>query len=184
MKKDILIPVLSLLVICIVSSALLGGVNMITKDRIADLAAQTVIETKNQLIPAASYEDRDLDGTVYSVALDADGNVIGHIFTTSSNGYGGAVKLMTGVDASGRVTGVSLLEINETPGLGMKAKDESFLQQFAGASGTLTVVKDGSTAPGSVQAITSATITTTAVTNAVNKALSMYQTIKEANGNG
>lgn len=180
MKKDIIIPVLSLLVICLVSSALLGGVNMITKDRIADLAQQTVVEAKSELLPAASYEDKDLDGTAYCVALDENGNVVGYIFTTSSNGYGGAVKLMTGIDANGSVTGISLLEINETPGLGMKAKNESFLSQFAGASGTLTVVKDGSAMPNTVQAITSATITTKAVTSAVNKALSMYETIKEA----
>ncbi|MBE6812386.1 MAG: RnfABCDGE type electron transport complex subunit G [Ruminococcaceae bacterium] len=184
MKKDIIIPVISLLLICLVSSALLGGVNMITKDRIADLAAQTVVEAKSELIPAASYEDKDLDGTAYSVALDENGKVLGYIFTTSANGYGGAVKLMTGIDLHGKVTGVSLLEINETPGLGMKAKNESFLQQFVDASGILTVVKDGSSAPGTVQAITSATITTKAVTSAVNKALGIYESIKEAELNG
>lgn len=181
MKKDIFIPVISLLVICVVSSALLGGVNMITKDRIADLSAQTVAQAKGELISAATYEDKDLDGTAYSIALDENGNVLGYIFTTSANGYGGAVKLMTGIDTDGFVTGISILEINETPGLGMKAKNESFLSQFTGASGALTVVKDGSSAPDTVQAITSATITTKAVTNAVNKALAMYENVKEGN---
>ncbi len=184
MKKDIIIPVISLLVICLVSSALLGGVNIITKDRIASLAEQTISQAKGELIAAASYEDKALDGTAYSVALDESGNVLGYIFTTSANGYGGAVKLMTGVDQSGCITGISLLEINETPGLGMKARNESFLSQFAGASGTLTVVKDGASAPNTVQAITSATITTKAVTSAVNKALDIYKNIKEAELNG
>ena len=91
---------------------------------------------------------------------------------------------MTGIDTNGAVTGISLLEINETPGLGMKAKDESFLSQFVGASGTLSVVKDGSAAPGTVQAITSATITTKAVTSAVNKAVALYNNVKEAANNG
>ena len=184
MKKDIIIPVVSLLLICLVSSALLGGVNMITKDRIAELAEQTINEAKSELIVAAGYEDKDLDGTAYSVALDENGTVIGYIFTTSANGYGGAVKLMTGVDTNGFVTGISILEINETPGLGMKARNESFLSQFKGAAGSLTVVKDSTAAPNTVQAITSATITTKAVTNAVNKALQMFENVKEANPNG
>lgn len=181
MKKDIIIPVVSLLIICLVSSALLGGVNLITKDRIAELAEQTIDEAKGELLAAASYDTGDLDGTAYSIALDENGNVLGYIFTTSANGYGGAVKLMTGVDTNGFVTGVSILEINETPGLGMKARNEGFLSQFTGAAGSLTVVKDGSSAPNTVQAITSATITTKAVTSAVNKALRMFESIKEAN---
>lgn len=184
MKKDIIIPVISLLVICLVSSALLGGVNMITKDQIASLAEQTVIEAQKDLLPADAYEENDLDGVAYYTALDTNGTVLGYVFTTSANGYGGAIKLMTGIDASGCVTGISLLEINETPGLGMKAKNESFLDQFVGASDMLTVVKDGSAADGTVQAITSATITTKAVTSAVNKAMTMYKSVKEAEMNG
>ncbi len=184
MKKDIIIPVLSLLIICLVSSALLGGVNMLTADRIEQLAAQTVVESQNALLPAASYEESEIDGTAYVTAYDANGEVLGYIFTTSSNGYGGAIKLMTGVALDGTVTGISLLEINETPGLGMKAKNESFLNQFTGATGALTVTKEASDADNTVQAITSATITTKAVTSAVNKAMAIYKSIKEAGLNG
>lgn len=184
MKKDIIIPVLSLLIICLVSSALLGGVNMLTAERIEQLSAQAVIEAQNELLPADSYEENEINGTAYVTALDAGGNVLGYIFTTSSNGYGGAIKLMTGVALDGTVTGISLLEINETPGLGMKAKNDSFLNQFVGATGNLTVTKDASDADNTVQAITSATITTKAVTTAVNKALAIYNNIKEAGLNG
>lgn len=184
MKKDIIIPVVSLLVICLVCSALLGGVNALTKDTIAQRAAQDIIDAQGVLIPADSYKEENIDGTVYSTALDADGNIIGYIFTTSSNGYGGAIKLMTGISADGEVTGISLLEINETPGLGMKAKNESFLQQFVGADDTINVVKEAVTADNTVQAITSATITTKAVTAAVNKAIGLYNAVKEANVNG
>lgn len=184
MKKDIFIPVISLLVICLVSSALLGGVNALTKDTIAQRAAQDIIDAQGVLIPADSYKEESVDGTSYHTALDADGNIVGYIFTTASNGYGGAVKLMTGISADGAVTGISILEINETPGLGMKAKNESFLQQFFGADDTINVVKEAVTAENTVQAITSATITTKAVTSAVNKALGLYHAVKEANGNG
>ena len=184
MKKDIIVPVVSLLIICLVASALLGGVNMLTADRIDTLAAQTVIDAQQELLPAANYKEETIDGTSYFAAYDAENNLLGYIFTTSANGYGGAIKIMTGIDTNGAVTGISLLEINETPGLGMKAKDESFLSQFVGASGTLSVVKDGSAAPGTVQAITSATITTKAVTSAVNKAVALYNNVKEAANNG
>lgn len=184
MKKDIFVPVLSLLIICIVSSALLGGVNMLTSDRIAQLAEQKVIEAQNELLPAQSYENADIEGNAYVTAVDADGNTVGYIFTTSANGYGGAIKLMTGVDTNGQITGISILEINETPGLGMKAKNDSFLQQFTGISGMAEYTKGAVADANTVQAITSATITTKAVTAAVNKALSLYDSVKEANANG
>lgn len=184
MKKDIIIPVVSLLLICLVSSALLGSVNLLTADRIEQLAAQSVADAQKQLLPADTYKENETDGTSYFTAEDADGTVLGYIFTTSSNGYGGAIKLMTGITADGSITGISVLEINETPGLGMKAKDESFLSQFVGADDTVNYTKDAVSGENTVQAITSATITTKAVTAAVNKALALYNNVKEANANG
>ena len=184
MKKDILVPVLSLLVICLVASALLGGVNEVTAQKIEDLAAEKIVAAQQELIPAESYEEADADGSLYTLALDADGNTVGYIFTTSANGYGGAVKLMVGLDLNGAVAGLTVLELNETPGLGMKAKNANFLEQFIGVNGSVAYSKTATDAPNTVQAITSATITTKAVTAAVNKALSLYDTIKEANRNG
>ena len=76
--------------------------------------------------------------------------------------------MMVGVDTEGTVTGVRILSHSDTPGLGALATSPDFYEQFTGMSGTLAVNKDG----GQVQAITSATITSRAVTVGVNDAIS------------
>ena len=58
----------------------------------------------------------------------ASGDTIGYVFKTSAKGYGGDIDLMVGIDTSGKVTGVSILSISETAGLGMNAKNESFIK--------------------------------------------------------
>ena len=98
---------------------------------------------------------------------------MGYVFTTAAKGYGGDVEIMTGVDAEGKITGISILSIEETPGLGMNAKKDSFKDQYKGKSGELAVNKDG----GEIVAITSATITSRAVTSAVNQALALYAAV-------
>ena len=83
---------------------------------------------------------------------------------------------MVGVDKTGTVKGVSILSISETAGLGMNAQKPSFLNQFNGKSGQLTVVKTTPSA-NEIQALTGATITSKAMTSAVNTALSLYQQV-------
>lgn len=77
----------------------------------------------------------------YAVGKDASGNEVGYVFVTVSKGYGGDVKIMTGVDKNGAVTGISPLELNETAGLGMKAQNASFLDQFKGKVKDIAVNK-------------------------------------------
>jgi len=71
------------------------------------------------------------------------------------------------VSSDGTVSGVSIIKMSETSGLGANASKESFRAQFVGQSGTLAVSKDG----GSIDALTGATITSRAVTSGVNSAL-------------
>lgn len=87
---------------------------------------------------------------------------------------------MTGIDLEGKVAGISPLELNETAGLGMKAQNESFLSQFKGKVKDIAVNKN-SASGNEIQALTGATITSNAVTGAVNAALDYYNTnLKEA----
>ena len=94
MKKQILIPALSLFLICAITTLLLAASNEATKGPIADLAAQTALEAQQTVLPAAaSFEDRlASDGTAYSVGLDSSGQPVGYVFTTSASGYGGDRK--------------------------------------------------------------------------------------------
>lgn len=181
--KAILLPALALLLIAGVSSFLLAFVNDVTAPIIAEREAAENAEAMAAVLPeAASFSEEktvtlpdDGDAIVYYEGLDSTGALIGYVFTASGAGYGGDVSVMTGVDMDGVVTNIEITGINETPGLGMRAQEESFLSQYIGKSGSLTVSK---TAAGDeIQALTGATITSTAVTDAVNAALAAWQTI-------
>ena len=187
--KEIIIPAISLFLICLVATALLGFTNQITAPKIEQLAIETENNAKKEVLSeAADFSDRmtaTLDETEYSYyeGLDGDKNVIGYVFTTSAKGYGGDIKVMVGVDKSGSVTGVSILEISETAGLGMNAKNESFLKQFLSKNGEISVIKNGTPADNEISALTGATITSKAMAKAVNTALALYEQVGgESNG--
>ena len=172
--KSILITALSLFLICAVAAGVLAYVNAVTAPTIAANNAAAADKARSEVLPAAdSFTEKTApDGAVYYVGQSGQ-QAVGYVFTTSAKGYGGDVEIMTGIDADGKVTGVSILSIEETPGLGMNAKKDSFREQYVGKSGELAVNKDG----GEIVAITSATITSRAVTNAVNQALSLYASV-------
>lgn len=176
--KEILIPTIVLLVICVVSAALLGGTNMLTKDKIASIEAEAKATAMQTVMPdAVSFSDAVIaDETLeYSQALDADGNTSGYAFTVSENGYGGEIKVMVGIKPDGAVSKVAVLSAdNETPGLGQNVKKDSFLDQFINKIGSLTVTKNAPSSDTEIQAVTSATISSSAVTRAVNAALAYY----------
>ena len=104
---------------------------------------------------------------------DANGAVVGYVINSLSNdSYGGAVKVSVGFDVDGTITGVGIREISDTPGLGLKAKEPKFRDQYLGKNADqLTVTKTGASADHEIDAISGATITSNATTNAVNAAL-------------
>ncbi|MBR3768766.1 MAG: RnfABCDGE type electron transport complex subunit G [Clostridia bacterium] len=178
--KMILKTALSLFLICAVAAGILAYINTVTDPIITSNNEKAADEARLQVLPDADTFSKETaaDGSEYYKG-SSDGKTVGYVFTTSASGYGGAVEVMTGVDTDGKVTGLSILTINETPGLGMNAKKESFLSQYIGGSGTFSVIKNATPTENEILAITSATITTKAVTNAVNEALSIYEAVKE-----
>ena len=165
--------------ICLIVTALLAGVNMLTADRIAALAVQTAEDSQKVVLPnAASFEEVDED-TVKG--LDGSGQLAGYVITTEAKGYGGTIEVMTGITADGSVSGVVLLSQNETPGLGANATKESFTGQYQQAvpESGFEVIKSGGADDGQIQAMTGATITSQAVTDAVNLAVEKYQTLEK-----
>lgn len=104
------------------------------------------------------------------VAKDSSGNKLGYIITvTDEEAYNGSLTMTVGVDMDGSVKGISFLELKETPGLGMKAKDKAFLKQYVGKDVKFfTYTKDEAEDNSEVDAISSATITTNAVTHGVD----------------
>jgi len=171
--KEITKPAIVLLVITAIAAGLLGVIEDVTSGPIAAKAAATQAAAMQEVFPeATTFEeltDATLTGTMssVSVAKDASGADAGYVVTVAPSGFGGAIKTMVGVTADGTVTGISILSLAETPGLGALATEDSFKGQFAGKSGTLAVTKDG----GEIVPITSATITSRAVTSGVNEAV-------------
>ena len=101
------------------------------------------------------------------------------MFETSAKGYGGDVDVMTGISADGKITGVILLDHEETPGLGANAEREEFRAQFLQdvPETVLMLVKYQAPQPGEVEAMTGASMTSRAVTEAVNEAVRQYKKI-------
>ena len=118
-----------------------------------------------------------IDGLVK--ALDKDGKIVGYVFNvTSKGGYGGDISYSVGLNTTGIVTGVSILSIGETPGLGMKAKEDTFLNQYVNKSGSFVVNKDNpSDSDIVIDSISGATITSRAMTDGVNGAVVAFSCI-------
>ena len=125
---------------------------------------------------AAGYADDTIENCV--VAVDASGAELGYVISvTDPNSYGGDVTLSIGVTDDGTLNGYSITTINDTAGLGMKAKEDSFSSQFAGKQ--VEVTKTGATSDNQIDAISGATITSSAVTSAVNAGLAYYRTLAQ-----
>ena len=171
--KEYAAPTVVLLIICVVAAFLLAVTNSVTAPKIAQVNAEN--EAQARLIVFADAKDfgeetTNADGIRLIPALDANGATIGYVAVTVEKGYGGDISVMTGVDLDGKVTGVSILSMSETAGLGANATKESFLQQFVGKIAGMTVTKNAP-AENEIKALTGATITTKAVTAAVEAAI-------------
>lgn len=192
MKKDrgIVQNALILFVIALILSALLGFINQLTKDTIAAVELQNKQDAYAAVYADATFtEDEELtalaeqseeildeagyDGIEINEIMLASGETDGYVLDiTTSNGYGGDIELSIGVDLDGTLTGLAIISNSETAGLGANCTKESFTSQFAGIQAEqIEYTKTGKTEDYQIDAITSATITTTAVTNAVNAGL-------------
>lgn len=176
--KELVLPPLVLLLICAVVSAALAGTNLLTKDKIQSTANKTQRAAMAELVDADSFKEQVLsyDGADVTYYQAVSGkNTLGYIFITSSQGYGGEVKVMTAVGTGGSVISMKVLAVDsETPGLGTNALNADWWGQFSGMSGSLAVKKDG----GNVDALTGATITSRAVVKAVNTALAYFDVLE------
>jgi electron transport complex protein RnfG len=190
-----------LFLITLIAGLALGFVNELTKGRIAKQEAQAESDACKAVFSDASdfneisftpdetlilklSENGVSTGKIYE-AVDTAGNVLGYIVeSASSEGYGGTIDLYLGIRNDGTLNGVSILEISETVGLGMQA-EEVLVPQFAGKQvSQFTYTKNGHTSDSEIDAISGATITTKAFTNAVNGGLEVFaELVKGGNAN-
>jgi electron transport complex protein RnfG len=161
--------VIFLLTISALSGLFLSLTDLATKDKIK---AQKILEIqkalKEVLPTAVVFQEltREADGSIiYSAQKDA--KPIGRAIICPVTGYGGPIWVLTGIDLAEKVTKVVIISHNETPGLGSKAQDSTFLNQFSGKSS-----KDELAPKKDILAVTGATITSRAVCNGVKRAFS------------
>ena len=180
-REDIIKPVGVLLAICIIIPLALSVTNKVTAKKIAELENENSKKNMQSLVSADDFEKCSDGGIEYYTAIKG-GDTAAYIFTESAKGYGGDVSVMTAVKPDGTVAGVAILDVSgETPGLGQNAAKESFYSQYAGLKKGVSLLKNGAKAENNeVDAVTGATITSTAVTRAVNAALDDFEKVKEA----
>lgn len=185
-----------LTIITLVSGVALGAVYEITKAPIANAQEEAKQEAYKQVFADAdSFDDLKVDakeaaeavkaagvddGAEINEAVEAKqgGETIGYVITaTDPNGYGGDIQVSVGIQNDGTVNGIALLSISETAGLGMKASEPEFYEQYSGKqTDHFYVSKDGGEGE-EIDAISGATITSRAVTGAVNASLGYFQNV-------
>lgn len=177
---------ITLFVTCVIVAAALGLVNMVTAGPInaANIEkTNAALASVFQDAAAPEFPEMDVTGDMVSAAATFSatvqnvyeakdgGAVVGHAMKVVASGSQGNIEMVVGVDASGAVTGVSIVNNSETSGIGSKvmANENGVLDQFKGksaADGALTVGVN-------VDAISGATVSTRGVTAGVNGALAV-----------
>lgn len=200
--KNIIKDTIAITAITLVAGFLLGVVHDVTAQPIAAQQALAKEEAYKAVFEeAAGFEDvtaqmqEELqtsivdDGFITStidevmVAQDGSGQELGYAFTiTNSEGYGGDIQFAMGIQSDGTLNGISILSINETAGLGMKADTDEFKNQFKDKQvDSIFYTKSGAAADNEIDALSGATITTNAMTNGVNAGLVAFQYAKGGN---
>lgn len=182
-KKNIITDIVKVAIILFaitaVAAAILAAVNSVTAPVIAENERKAQEIAMKEVLPDATGFDK-IDYTINesSAVTEIYSSNAGYAVKAAPKGYGGAISMIVGVDNDLKVTGVEIISQSETAGLGAKCTDSSFKAQFAGKTENISVTKNGAK-ENEIDAITSATITSKAVTKGVNDAI---LAAKEAKG--
>ncbi len=162
-----------------ITGLVLGGVQAITSGPIAAQRARQKSEALAATLPGVSdfkevaIEDGGIITEIFAGSVNDE--IKGYCFTLTPKGFGGQLTMVCGINSEGRVMDISILESGETPGLGQRASEPGFAGQFherlpENPDGELEVTKTPPQSTQQIQAISGATITSRAVTGAVNVA--------------
>ena len=162
---------LKLLLITVIATFALALTQMITEEPIRVQAENANNEAMAIVLEGAEeFVMLDVNQDNYPNILEAyeglvNGEKKGYIFKTFNSGYAGQIEIIVGIDSEGTITGVRILQHSETPGLGAKAQEPEFYEQYSGMPGSSNMANYD------INAITGATVTSNAVTGAVNYAI-------------
>lgn len=160
--------------ICLISAYALGRVYQKTKEKI-ETQSNPEFFLKKLFTEGERFKQKNLGGQVYFLAYDRGDNLIGAGIPVNTVGYGGKVKMLVGVDSSGKVINFQILEQNETPGLGAKITRQDFIRQFKGKNKEEIALTIDDPGEGKIEAITAATISSRAVVKGIKEALLFFE---------
>lgn len=191
--KDMLKDTLILLLITVIAGGILGLVYQVTKTPIQEAKEKETQEAFQKAFPEAEIFEEDGDFSIAEAekvikenypntvietsmyAFDSEMNVLGYVIqVTSKEGYSSDIEFLVGIRKDGTINAVAILDISESAGLGMNA-ESVLIPQFTGKKATIfSVTKTGATKENEIDAISGATITSDAITNGVNAAVSYF----------
>lgn len=175
---------LILFLIVSISTLALSIVNNVTEDIIIQKNIELQNNARKNVLPDADRFEKDSsssvkDDSIREIYIAYKGNDrVGYCISVSSAGYGGEINMIVGVKEDLTVSGVNIISMSETAGLGANSQKPEFLQQYTGKKHGIEVVKTPSDSLNAINAISGATITSNAVTNGVNNALKSAKILK------
>lgn len=160
---------MNLTLACLLSGLIIAGTYAVT-DPIAKQKGKELENQARKELVAEAQSFQKVSGKDEWYAAVNNGKIIAYVVPAESKGYGGAIKMLVAVTSDGKVLAYKILHHNETPGLGDRASDSKFKQQFVGKTADqLEVVKVPT--DHNIQALTGATITSRAVTKGIKEAV-------------
>lgn len=181
MKNEVIKFGLILFIITAVSTGIVSTIYGITQPIIETQKIEKDNKARQEILSVAkSFEkiEKDFGEDIVEVykGVDADNKTVGYTIKNISKGYGGDIEITTGITADGKVSGVSLGSMSETPGLGAKSKDPAFIDQYNDKDAKqLKVIKNAVPKDDEIVAIAGATITSNAVTKGVNQSIELFE---------
>lgn len=173
--KQIIKSIVVLAVICLVISAALAIVNSFTAPVIATAAVERENASRQAVLPEASEFELLEGGLPESITgayrgVDAAGNTVGYVFTAQGRGFDGIITVMCAIDPQGIIVNVATIDVtSETKTLGGQTANESYTSQYIGKDAALE----------GVDAISGATITSTAYAACVQDCFAAFDAVKE-----
>ncbi len=169
--------IIVLTAIGIISGGLLTYVNTWAEPEIIRHRQEETQNALKEIIPGAS-EFRKISNAefAYFEALHKDGSPAGYLFVNSGNGYQGNISVLVGLDSARKtVLGIKVLEQSETPGLGTKASEPAYTDQFRGFPANESIAwKKVRTKANEIEAVTGATISSKAIGGIVENGIMLF----------
>lgn len=178
--KKILKLTFILFLVCAITAGILGVINELTYDRIAEQERIKTERAYAAVLASDGYEEVGFDETAFPTVdlINKCTNGAGYVVTTTFSGAQGKITMAVGVDNDYKCTGISIISHSETSGLGANAASSSevgvnWRAQFVGEGEDVAITKAG----GNIDALAGATITSRAVANATGTAISAVKSL-------